>query len=138
MRQEKDSNQVKLEQIELKIFSKDGAFYNLVKSANAEFQQRESRLYSEGEVEITLTLPVEGQPARPPVTVRSSGVTFDVKTGKASRIAPPASHSKTVPVKPLGLRMTPLRRNCTCATRWNSSPNHLASGQCRQRSRPAR
>ena len=83
-RQEKNSNQVKLEQVELQIFSKDGLSYNLVKSANAEFSERDSRLYSEGDVEITLELPVEGPPERTPVTIRTSGVSFEVKTGKAT------------------------------------------------------
>jgi lipopolysaccharide export system protein LptA len=83
-RQEKDSNQVKLEQVELQIFSKDGLSYNLVKSANAEFSERDSRLYSEGDVEITLELPVDGPPERTPVTIRTSGVSFEVRTGKAT------------------------------------------------------
>jgi lipopolysaccharide export system protein LptA len=84
LRQEKDSNQVHLEQVELKIFNKAGDEYDLVKCANAEFNEVNSRLYSDGDVEITLRVPVEGQPTRPLVKIKSSKVTFDVKTGKAS------------------------------------------------------
>ncbi|MCU1273382.1 MAG: OstA family protein [Bryobacterales bacterium] len=84
LRQEKDSNQVHLEQVDLKIFNKPGDQYNLVKCAKAEFDQGSSHLYSEGDVEITLSVPVEGQPTRPLVNIKSSGVTFDVKTGKAA------------------------------------------------------
>ena len=65
LKQEKDSNQVHLEQVELKIFNKLGDEYNLVKCANAEFNEVNSRLYSDGDVEITLRVPVQGQPARP-------------------------------------------------------------------------
>jgi lipopolysaccharide export system protein LptA len=39
-------------------------------------------MYAEGQVEITLAVPVEGQPARQLVQIKSSGVTFDVKTGQ--------------------------------------------------------
>jgi lipopolysaccharide export system protein LptA len=84
VRQEKDSSQVHLEQVTLKIYNKTADQYDLVKSAKAEFDQSASRLYSEGEVEITLSVPVEGQPKRPLVNIKSSGVNFEVKTGQAS------------------------------------------------------
>ncbi len=88
VRQEKDSNQVHLEQVRLKIYNKTGDEYDLVKSVKAELDQASSRLFSEGEVDITLSIPVSGQPTRPPVTIKSSGVTFEVKTGKATTERP--------------------------------------------------
>jgi len=84
VKQEKDSSQIHLEQVELHIINKDGETYNRVKSASAEFNQSESRLYSDGEVEMTLRVPLEGQPTHALVNIKSSGVTFEVKTGKAS------------------------------------------------------
>jgi len=84
VRQEKDSSQVQLEQVRLKIYNKTGDEYDLVTSAKAAFDQNASRMYSEGDVEITLRVPVEGQPDRPLVNIKSSGVTFDVKASKAS------------------------------------------------------
>jgi len=84
LKQEKDSNQVHLEQVALKIFNKAGDEYNLVKCAKAEFNEVSSRLYSDGDVEITLRVPLQGQPTRPLVNIKSSKVTFEVKTGKAS------------------------------------------------------
>lgn len=84
VKQEKDSNQVQLEEVELHIMSKDGASYARVKCANAALNQAESRLYSEGPVEMTLNVPVEGEPKHKLVNIQSSGVTFDVKTGRAS------------------------------------------------------
>lgn len=84
VRQEKDSNQVHLEQVTLKIYNKTGDEYDLVKSASAEFDQNASRMYSDGEVEVTLGVPAEGQPKRQLVSIKSSGVTFEVKTGHAA------------------------------------------------------
>ncbi len=88
VRQEKDSSQTHLEHVTLKIYNKTGDKYGLVKSANAEFEQNAKRLFSEGEVEITLGVPAEGQPSRPLVNIRSSGVTFDVQASKASTDRP--------------------------------------------------
>jgi lipopolysaccharide export system protein LptA len=80
--QEKDSSQVQLEQVALKIYNKTGDKYDLVQSATANFDQNASRMYAEGDVVITLAVPVDGKPTRPLVQVESSGVTFDVKTGQ--------------------------------------------------------
>jgi len=80
--QEKDSSHVKIENVELRLFDKDQDTYNLVKSATADYDQDASRMYSEGEVQMTLHVPVEGQPTRPLVQIRSSGVTFDTKAGQ--------------------------------------------------------
>ena len=77
------SGEVQLGGVQLRIFHKDGLAYDLVKSNAALFQQSEKRLFSEGQVEITLGLPMEGDPARPPTVIRSSGVTFDSETGRA-------------------------------------------------------
>ncbi|PYT26626.1 MAG: LPS export ABC transporter periplasmic protein LptC [Acidobacteria bacterium] len=84
--QEANSNQVQLEDVELKFYSKRANSYNFVKSAKAQFN--ESKLHSDGEVEITLNVPMEGQPAHPLVHIKSAGVTFDVKTGKADTNRP--------------------------------------------------
>jgi len=80
--QEKDSSHVKLEEVELRLFDKTQDNYNLVKSATADYDQNASRMYSEGAVEMTLHVPVEGQPRRPLVQIKSSGVTFDTKSGQ--------------------------------------------------------
>lgn len=88
VRQEKDSNVVHLEEVTLRIYNKTGDEYDLVKSAKADFDQAASLLHSEGDVEMTLHVPVEGQPKRPLVNIRSSGVTFEVKTNKASTDQP--------------------------------------------------
>ncbi len=79
----KDASTVQLQNVTLKLFSKTGDTYNLVKSAAATFFKSEQRLYSEGETEITLKLPVNGAPKRPPIQIKSSGVTFETSTGQA-------------------------------------------------------
>jgi lipopolysaccharide export system protein LptA len=83
----KDFRQVKdrmeLERVELRIYHDDGKVFDRVKSARAEFDTNQGSLYSDGEVEITMGVPVEGSPGRL-VMIRTSGATFDSKTGKAS------------------------------------------------------
>ena len=72
-----------LEGVELKIFQKDGKEYDLVKSEKATFSPKEGKLYSEGDVEITMAVPVEDKPQGRVVMIRSSGVTFDSNEAKA-------------------------------------------------------
>jgi len=82
-RQIKDSPRFELGGVEMKIFSKAGDTYDLVRSKQAEFDQDVERLYSEGEVTIVLGLPADAPP--PPgkryVEIRTSGLTYDNKTG---------------------------------------------------------
>jgi lipopolysaccharide export system protein LptA len=82
-RQAKDNSLVALEQVELRLYHKQEGVFDRVTSAGAEFHVAERRLYSEGEVEITLGLPVEGPPPPNRVSIRSSGVTVDALSGKA-------------------------------------------------------
>ena len=88
MQQVKDASRVDLKNVTMKIYSKDGKTYDLVKSAAATFNTAENSLYSEGEVEITLNLPVEGQPAKQPTVIKTSGVTFDSNTGRVDTDQP--------------------------------------------------
>ena len=60
MQQVKDASRVDLKNVTMKVYGKDGKTYDLVKSAAATFNTAEKSLYSEGDVEITLNLPVEG------------------------------------------------------------------------------
>ena len=83
-RQIRDTPNYELEGLELKLTEKDQQHYDLIKSAKAEFNQNEGHMFSDGPVEITLDVPIEGKPAHQLTTVRSSGITFDSKTGKAS------------------------------------------------------
>lgn len=73
-----------LERVELRLYHNDGRRFDGVKSARAEFDVAQGRLYSEGEVEITMGLPAQGPAQGRLVLVRSSGVTFESRTGRAS------------------------------------------------------
>jgi len=87
-RQVKDSSYVELKNVSMRLRCKDGVSYNLVKSAAATFYTNDERLYSEGAVEMTLKVPMEGQPRHKLVSIQSSGVTFDTGTGKAQTDRP--------------------------------------------------
>ncbi|HWB82992.1 MAG TPA: LPS export ABC transporter periplasmic protein LptC [Bryobacteraceae bacterium] len=84
----KDPPRVDLQQVKLKIYSKDHTTYDLVTSAAASFFPSEQRLYSDGAVQITLGVPVTGQPKHTLVSIQSSGVSVDRNTGKAETDRP--------------------------------------------------
>jgi lipopolysaccharide export system protein LptA len=124
--QEQGTNQVHLDQVELKIYNKTGDEYNLVKCANAEFDQAGSHMYSEGEVEITLRVPVKGQPARPLTNIKSSGVRFDVKTGKAETDRPATFTFENGTGKAVGASYDPTTRELHLS--HDAQINHQAPG----------
>ena len=87
-REIKDSSRVDLKGMTLRLPGKKGDTYDLIKSASAQFYKSEHRLYSEGEVEITLNLPSSGEPQRAPVVIHSSRVTFNTETYRAETDSP--------------------------------------------------
>ena len=72
-----------LEDMELHLHHPDGSAYDKVKSAKADFDIGEGILFSEGEVEITLGVPADAPPSGRLMVIRSSGVHYESKTGKA-------------------------------------------------------
>ncbi len=78
--------------VELHIFNKDGKKYDQVKSASAEFNEKGNELYSDGEVEITMDVPADKPENEPPsgrlMSINTSGVHFDSKTGRANTDRP--------------------------------------------------
>lgn len=83
-RQIKEPSVFELSVVELKVFQKDGKTYDLVKSAKATFDIEHRMLNSDGEVEITMGLTDDGPPKGRLLTIKSSGVTFDSATGRAT------------------------------------------------------
>jgi lipopolysaccharide export system protein LptA len=69
--------------VTLDIFNKDGDKYDHVQCAKAEFDMAQGTLYSEGEVEITMSVPADEQPTGRLMVIKSSGVRVESKTGKA-------------------------------------------------------
>jgi len=70
--------------VTLDIYNKVGDQYDHIKSAKAEFDVGQGTLYSDGEVEITLNVPVGEQPTGRLMSIKSSGVSVESKTGKAN------------------------------------------------------
>ncbi len=71
--------------VAIDILNKDGNQYDHVTSAKAEADLNAGTLYSDGEVEITMKVPVDQPPSGPRLMkIKSSGVHVEIKTGKAS------------------------------------------------------
>jgi len=84
MRQLKDPSLIELEEVNLKLFQKEGTQYNLVRSAKAQYDMNAKTLYSDGDIEITLAVPVDGPPHGHILKIHSTGVTVQSETGKAT------------------------------------------------------
>ncbi len=83
MKQSSDGSRAELEQIELRIYQKDGQHYDRVRSAYAELTTSDHKLYSPGDAEITLDVPVKGDPPHPLTSITTSGINFDSESGQA-------------------------------------------------------
>jgi lipopolysaccharide export system protein LptA len=86
-RELKDESRADLKGVTLRLPSKKGDTYDLIQSAAASFYKADHRLYSDGDVAITLNVPFEGLPKRTLVSIKSSGVTYDT-TGRAETDRP--------------------------------------------------
>src|SRR5579864_4763341 len=84
MRENKDTSAVDLQGVELHLFHKDGDKYDLVTCSSAQFNATAKTLYSDGDVDITRDVPVEGPQVGRIIKIHSSGVTFSSDTGKAT------------------------------------------------------
>ncbi len=82
-RQTSTSNRAELRDIELRIYQKDGAHYNRVRSGSANFTTDDNKLYAPGEAEITLDVPSEGDIPADLTSIKAAGMNFDSKTGRA-------------------------------------------------------
>jgi lipopolysaccharide export system protein LptA len=87
-RQSKDSSHIDLTNVQVQTYNKECTGYNLSRSAAATFFANDNRLYSEGDAEITLNVPIEGQPKHTPVSIKTSGVVVDVISGRAETDRP--------------------------------------------------
>jgi lipopolysaccharide export system protein LptA len=83
MKQSADNSRTELDHIELRIYMKDGAHYDRIRSAYAQLTTTDHKLYSPGEAEITLQVPVQGEPAHPLTSITAAGINFDSDSGQA-------------------------------------------------------
>ena len=81
---------MELKGVELQLFHKEGAQYDLVRSAQAQFDIVAKSLYSDGDVDITMPTASKDDSTDDPLTqgrivkIHTSGVHFASDTGKAS------------------------------------------------------
>jgi lipopolysaccharide export system protein LptA len=80
--QVENTDHMKLDRVRMDLTQKDGTHFDLVTSPKADFDK--DHMVSEGEVEITLSVPVGGEPTPDLTSIRTSGITFESKTGKAT------------------------------------------------------
>ncbi len=73
-----------LEGVDLKLYNKDGTQYDLVKTDKAQCDPAAKTLYADGEVNITMAVPVDGPQHGRIVRIQTSGVKFDTQSGKAT------------------------------------------------------
>ncbi len=83
-RQVRQPNEFELQGVELHLFSRDATSYDLVKCAKASFDIGTGVLFSDGSVEITMNVPADEPPSGKLMVIRSSGVHFETKTGRAT------------------------------------------------------
>jgi lipopolysaccharide export system protein LptA len=79
---------VELQGVKLKLFHEDATKFDLVHSDFAQFDLTERKLFSQGNVEITLAVPVEGAAPGRLLKIHSSGVEFSSETGEAATTRP--------------------------------------------------
>jgi lipopolysaccharide export system protein LptA len=83
MKTSADSERAELNDIELRIYTADGQHYDRVKSAYATLTTADHKLYAPGDVEITLDVPVHGDPPHPLTSITTTGINFDSESGQA-------------------------------------------------------
>lgn len=85
----KDPSTFELRNLGLKIFNKDAAEYTYVQSEKGLFDEGSGQLKSEGPVWIVMSVPIDREgkdpaEAKKHIQVRTTGVTYETKSGKAS------------------------------------------------------
>ncbi len=86
--QVKDPPRMELQGVELHLYRNPAAEFDRVRSAKATYIPDQATLYSEGEVEITRGVPVQGTPKGQLMVIRSSGVTFNARSARATTDRP--------------------------------------------------
>ena len=92
MSQSADSSHSELTGVTLQIYHKGkqqcDTKFDLVRSDAATYFNSDALLHSEGDVEITLGEPAQGEPPPTLISIKSSGVTVDINTGHADTDRP--------------------------------------------------
>src|SRR5579863_3617083 len=73
-RQVKAPSVMELNGVELQLFNRDGSEFDLVRSAQAQFDMSGKALYADGQVDIQMGMPADGSPRNRLLNIHSSGV----------------------------------------------------------------
>jgi len=133
--------------VRLDIFHKDGDEYDHVTCAKAEFDMGQGTLYSDGDVEMTMGVPVDRQPAGRLMKIKSSGVRVEVKTSKTSTDRLAAFEFDRGEGKAVGADYDPNTRELVMRSQvdltWRGAdpktvPMHIETGQLQYKERDAK
>lgn len=83
MKQSADGSRLQYYDLELRLYQKDGQHYDRVKSAYAQLTTNDHKLYSPGDAEITLDVPVKGDPPHQLTSITTAAIYFDSISGQA-------------------------------------------------------
>jgi lipopolysaccharide export system protein LptA len=83
-RQLNEPDRLDLEDVEMRLIKPDGKRYDRIRSARAQLDKDHDNLYSDGQVDMTLGVPLDGPPHGRLLNIHGSGVSFNVKTGRAT------------------------------------------------------
>lgn len=83
MKQSADGSRMEYYGLELRLYQKDGLHFDRVKSAFAQLTTSDHKLYSPGDAEITLDVPVNGAPAHQLTSITTAAINFDSISGEA-------------------------------------------------------
>jgi len=124
--------------VKLQLFHENATEYDLVTSDFARFDDTARKLFSEGNVEITLAVPLEGAAPGRLLKIHSSGVEFSSETGEATTTQPVRFEFDRGSGSAVGAHYNPatreLRMDDQVVLDWRGNtpdavPMHIESGQ---------
>jgi len=83
MKESADAEHADLLDVELRLYASDGKHYDRVKTATASMTTATHKLYAPGDVQITLQVPVKGDPPHQLTSITTSAINFDSQSGQA-------------------------------------------------------
>ena len=78
-----DSSRQEFNDLELRLYQKDGEHYDRVRSAYAQLTISDHKFYSPGDAQITIDVPVKGDPPHQLTSITTAAVNFDSLSGQA-------------------------------------------------------
>ncbi|MBL8238383.1 MAG: LPS export ABC transporter periplasmic protein LptC [Bryobacterales bacterium] len=82
--QQSDPPRVDLQMVEVKVFHKNDAAYDLIQSDKAELRTEDGVMYADGEVNMTMGFQADPEARNRLVHIKTSGVTYSTLAGKVS------------------------------------------------------